>query len=252
MMKSRSKLLKLILLYVLCTLALSPAIATNKLDPEFVPPEITLPTTGGGAAASLNTTPAPGTGGAAQPNNPKSPASTQQPGGGTQISGPPADPQASQKPDPIAIIETEKGTITIRLFRQYAPRTVANFIELAGKGFYNGLTFHRVDPGFCIQGGCPNGNGSGVYKEPGTENMRFLPIEVNSNLKHNAAGVVAMARFPKNPNTSSCQFYITLAPQPKLDGQYSIFGGVVSGMDVVNSIAKGDKMTRVMVPAQGQ
>jgi cyclophilin family peptidyl-prolyl cis-trans isomerase len=173
-------------------------------------------------------------------------------GGGTASSGPASNQPASQKPDPIATIETEKGNITIRLFRQYAPKTVENFIDLAGKGFYNGLIFHRVEPGFCIQGGDPNGNGSGVYFEPGTQNIRLIPLEVSSSLKHNAAGVVAMARFPKNPNTASCQFYITLAPQPKLDGSYSIFGGVTSGMEVVNAIAKGDKMLRVSVQEQGE
>jgi len=257
-MKSRAKLSELILLCVLVTavLLLCPAFASKKLDPEFVPPDVTLPATSGPSAVSSVSgsagSTAPGMPGAAQPSSPQLPPSIQPPGGATATSGPPGNQPTSQKPDPIAIIETEKGNITIRLFRQYAPKTVANFIELAGKGFYNGLIFHRVDPGFCIQGGCPNGNGSGVYMEPGTQNMRFLPLETNPSLKHNAAGVVAMARFPKNPNTSSCQFYITLAAQPKLDGQYSIFGGVTSGMDVVNSIAKGDKMLRVMVQEQGE
>ncbi len=69
------------------------------------------------------------------------------------------------RPDPLAVIETDKGNITIELFRKYAPKTVANFIDLASKGFYNGLTFHRVEPGFCIQGGDPRGDGFGVYYE---------------------------------------------------------------------------------------
>jgi peptidyl-prolyl cis-trans isomerase B (cyclophilin B) len=259
-MKTRAKLSNLILLYLLISsvLQLSPALASNKLDPQFVPPDITLPSGGSSASGAVSSpaasgTPAPGTAAGASPaTSPNLPPSIQPPGGGAVSSGPQGNEQASNKPDPIATIETEKGTITIRLFRQYAPKTVANFVDLAGKGFYNGLIFHRVEPGFCIQGGCPNGNGSGVYYEPGTQNMRFLPLETNPSLKHNAPGVVAMARFPKNPNTSSCQFYITLAPQPKLDGQYSIFGGVTSGMDVVNSIAKGDKMLRVVVQEQGQ
>ncbi len=201
--------------------------ASDKLDPEMVPPEVIVPS----RPSQLGSTAS------------SSPASAIIPSSGSTQS-------SEEKADPIAIIETEKGVITIRLFKQYAPKTVANFIDLASKGFYNGLTFHRVEPGFCIQGGCPNGNGSGVYFEPGTQNMRMLPLEVSPSLRHNAAGVVAMARFPKNPNTGSCQFYITLAPQPKLDGQYSIFGGVISGMNVVNAIAKGDKMTRVTVQVQ--
>ena len=158
---------------------------------------------------------------------------------------------ADTRPDPIAIIETDKGNITIRLFRKYAPKSTANFIDLVNKGFYNGLTFHRVEPGFCIQGGCPRGDGYGVYLEPGKTNQpRMLPLETSPFLKHNAAGVVAMAHFPKNINSSSCQFYITLAAQPQLDGEYSIFGGVVQGMDVVNKIAKGDKMKRIYLQEQ--
>ncbi len=155
-----------------------------------------------------------------------------------------ATPDVSK--DPIAIIETSKGPIAIKLFQSLAPKTVANFIELAQKGFYNGLNFHRVVPGFCIQGGDPMGNGQGFYIEPGTQQPKFLPLEIAPALKHNAPGVVAMARGD-SPNSASCQFYITLAPQPSLDGKYAIFGGVISGMNVVNSIQKGDKMTTVSV-----
>jgi peptidyl-prolyl cis-trans isomerase B (cyclophilin B) len=229
------------LLIFSCLLALSGtffcrAPASDRLDAGLVPPEVTLSNQGATAATNH---------GASAPGITPSSTSAGAPSGAPMVS--PAD---AQKPDPIAVIETEKGKIVIRLFRQYAPKTVANFIDLAGKGFYNGLTFHRVEPGFCIQGGCPHGDGSGVYFEPGTQNVRMLPLEVNPNLKHNAAGVVAMARFPKNPNTGSCQFYITLSPQPKLDGQYSIFGGVLSGMDVCNAIVKGDKMLTVSVQEQ--
>ncbi|MGH9552169.1 MAG: peptidylprolyl isomerase, partial [Terriglobales bacterium] len=143
--------------------------------------------------------------------------------------------------DPIATIETSKGVIEIRLFRKYAPKTVDNFMDLIQKGFYNGLTFHRVEKGFCIQGGDPNGNGSGLYIDPNSHQPRFLPLETSPNLKHNCAGVVAMARSASQ-DSASCQFYITLAPQPSLDNQYAVFGGVVSGMDVVNNIAIGDKI----------
>src|SRR5262249_33922317 len=132
-------------------------------------------------------------------------------------------------------------------FRKYAPNTVAAFVEMCNKGFYDGLTFHRVEPGFVIQGGDPNGNGSGLYIDPATNQPRFLNLETNPHLRHNAPGVVAMARFGKNPNTASCQFYITLAPQPKLDNQYSVFGGVTQGMDVVKSIEKGDKIQSIKI-----
>ena len=159
-------------------------------------------------------------------------------------SGPNAAPDVSH--DPIAVIETPKGTITFRLFKSLAPKTVANFEELAAKGFFNGLTFHRVEPNFCIQGGDPLGNGFGMYTDPTTKQPRFLPLEIATGLKHNAPGVVAMAHG-QSPNSASCQFYITLSPQPSLDGKYAIFGGVISGMDVARSIAKGDKMTTVSV-----
>ncbi len=149
--------------------------------------------------------------------------------------------------DPLAVIETNKGTITIRLFKSLAPKTVANFIDLAQKGFYNGLKWHRVEKGFCIQGGDPQNNGTGLYIDPQTKQPHFIELETSALLKHNAPGVVAMARFGTSPNSASCQFYITLAPAPSLDGQYGIFGGVVSGMDVVNNIAVGDVMSTVSV-----
>lgn len=158
--------------------------------------------------------------------------------------GPQATPDTSH--DPVATIETAKGAITIRLFQSLAPKTVANFVELAQKGFFNGLTFHRVEPNFCIQGGDPLGNGYGMYQDPQTKQPRFLELEIAPQLKHNMAGVVAMAHGP-SPNSASCQFYITLSPQPSLDGKYAIFGGVISGMNVVQSIAKGDKMNTVSV-----
>ncbi len=153
-----------------------------------------------------------------------------------------ASPNAS---DPVAIIVTNKGSITIRLFAKYAPKTVANFVDLVNRGFYNGLTFHRVVPGFVIQGGCPNGNGTGMFIDPATKKVRMIPLETNPVLKHNAPGVVAMARMGNDLNSSSCQFYITLAPQPSLDNKYSVFGGVVSGLDVVKNIIVGDKIISI-------
>lgn len=245
----------------------------EKTDPSLLPPDVTLPvgnmsattqTTSSQPGTSQPDTPAPGVGGGGGSppqgldggSQPPPPGSGQNPGrlGRTRPAAvfpggaPPAPAQEENRPDPIAIIETSKGPITIRLFRKLAPRTVAQFTELSAKGFYNGLTFHRVEKGFVVQGGCPNGNGSGLYMDGNKPKM--LMLESNQALHHNAPGVVAMARFPKNPNSGSCQFYITLAPQPKLDGQYSIFGGVISGMEVVHQIAIGDKMNTVSVREQ--
>ena len=138
-----------------------------------------------------------------------------------------------------AIIETNKGTIKFELHEDLAPITTANFIELAEKKFYDGLTFHRVEPGFVIQGGCPWGNGMG-----GSE--KKIPLEVTPNLKHGEAGAVAMARS-SDPNSASSQFYITLAPTPFLDGNYAVFGRVTEGLPVVSSIRVGDKMTSVKI-----
>lgn len=138
-----------------------------------------------------------------------------------------------------AIIETDKGTITAELYEQDAPITTANFIELAERGFYDGLTFHRVVPGFVIQGGDPLGNGTG-----GSD--KRIPLEVSPQLKHGDAGALAMART-NDPNSATSQFYITLAPTPNLDGQYAVFGRVTEGLEVVKQIQRGDKMTSVRI-----
>lgn len=155
---------------------------------------------------------------------------------------PGAVPSDAPLPDPLAVIQTTKGTVTIRLFRQYAPKTVANFIELAQKGFYNGLTWHRVVPDFVVQTGCPKGDGTGGYTDPQTGKPRTLPLELDQHLHHNAAGVVAMARFGSDLNSASSQFYITLKALPKLDNKYTVFGGVVSGMEAVQTITPQDKI----------
>jgi cyclophilin family peptidyl-prolyl cis-trans isomerase len=132
------------------------------------------------------------------------------------------------------------GTITIKLHNDKAPKNVANIVSLANKGFYNGLTFHRIIPGFVIQGGCPVGNGSGT---PGYE----IADEITPDLKH-LKGTVAMANH--GPNTNGCQFYICLAPLPQLDGGYTIFGQVIAGMDVVEKIAavKTGSMDQPLTP----
>jgi cyclophilin family peptidyl-prolyl cis-trans isomerase len=257
-----------------------PAAFAEKANPDMIPPDVTFPspnapqTSSPSTAAAATTpaaaappeTPAPGQGAPPQQPtfNPSQAGVSQPPASAAQGNPrlpigqrPPvypggAPPAASNetRPDPFCVLETSKGTIMIRLFRKQAPRTVAHFMEMVQNGFYNGLTFHRVEPGFVIQGGCPNGDGSGLYSDPKTGKPKMCPLETSGQLSHNAAGVVAMARFPKNPNSASCQFYITLQPQPRLDHQYSIFGGVVSGLDAVQRIQKGDKIMSVSLREQ--
>ena len=161
-------------------------------------------------------------------------------------------PGAAKQDDPVAVIETGKGRIVCRLFKQYAPITCKSFAEMANSGFYNGLIFHRVEPGFVIQGGCPNGNGTGNYIPPGSDKPRYLPLEVSPYLRHNGPGVLAMARTPNGLDTASCQFYITLGAHPSLDQKYTVFGGVLQGLDVVRSIVIGDKIISVSVSQPSQ
>lgn len=151
-----------------------------------------------------------------------------------------------QHVDPVVVLETSKGVIVIRLFDQLAPNTVNNFIDLVDKGFYNGLNFHRREAGFVVQGGCPNGDGTGNYIDPRTNQPRYLKLEINPRLRHNSPGVVAMARS-NHPDSASCQFYITLGAAPHLDGKYAVFGGVIKGMNVVQSLSIGDKIISATV-----
>lgn len=136
-----------------------------------------------------------------------------------------------------AKITLENGsTVLIDLFEQDAPNTVANFEKLANSGFYNGLVFHRVIPGFVAQGGCPQGTGTGG---PGYQ----INCEINPN-KHER-GSLAMAHAGRN--TGGSQFYIAYAPQPHLDGQHTVFGKVVEGMDQVDAFKGRDVMSTVEV-----
>ena len=143
-----------------------------------------------------------------------------------------------------AIIETNKGQITVELYEDKAPITAGNFIDLIERGFYNGLKFHRYEPGFVIQGGDPRGNGTGGYVDPQTGRERRIKLEVSPELKHGEAGAIAMARS-NNPDSASCQFYITLGPAAFLDMNYAVFGRVTDGMDVVNQLRAGDSMSSV-------
>lgn len=151
---------------------------------------------------------------------------------------------AAAAQDPTVVFETSKGTVKARIFVSKVPRTAGNFLDLVNKGFYNGLTFHRYEPGFCLQGGDPLGNGTGGYTDPKTNSERTIPLEVVPELKHDTAGVLAMARS-NDPNSASSQFYFTLGPASFLDMKYAVFGKVTEGMDVVMALRKGDKMTKV-------
>lgn len=134
-----------------------------------------------------------------------------------------------------AIMETEKGTITLNLFDQDAPNTVKNFVKLSTEGFYDGLNFHRVIDNFMIQGGCPEGTGRGG---PGYQ----IKCEINPN-KH-LAGSLSMAHAGRD--TGGSQFFICHAPQPHLDGMHTVFGKT-EDIDVVNAIRKGDKILSVKI-----
>ena len=131
--------------------------------------------------------------------------------------------------NPTVTIETNHGTIVAEMFADLAPTTAGNFIELAKKGYYDGLVFHRVIEGFMIQGGCPEGTGRGG---PGYQ----IPDEFGAGLAHTHSGIFSMANA--GPNTGGSQFFITLAATPWLDGKHAIFGKVTSGLDVVQAIGK--------------
>ncbi len=134
---------------------------------------------------------------------------------------------------PIVTFELENGrSIKVELYPDVAPNTVRNFISLVSKGFYNGLTFHRVIPGFMVQGGCPNGNGSGGpgYSIKG----EFKSNGYENNLKHER-GVISMARTMM-PNSAGSQFFIMVEKAPHLDGEYSAFGKTIEGIEEIDRI----------------
>ncbi len=143
----------------------------------------------------------------------------------------------------VAVMETNKGTIRLDLYPEKTPVTVANFVNLVQRGFYDGLSFHRVINDFMIQGGCPQGTGTGG---PG---YRFADEFVPS-LRHDAPGKFSMANA--GPGTNGSQFFITHVPTPWLDDAHSIFGAVQSDDDqaVVNAISQGDNIVRVTIEGE--
>ena len=135
-------------------------------------------------------------------------------------------------------IQTDRGDMTIEMFEDHAPNTVANMISLIEKGYYDGLNFHRVISDFMIQGGCPQGTGTGG---PGYK----FDDECTSECRHDSAGVLSMANA--GPRTNGSQFFITHGPTPHLDGKHTVFGKVTEGLDVVHEIKQGDVMEKVVV-----
>ena len=178
----------------------------------------------------------------------------------TNINNPPEE-GVPAKSAAIVVMETAKGVIKAELRINDAPKTTQNFIDLVGKKFYDGLVFHRVEPNFVIQGGDPEGNGTGgsgmnipleikcqdgTMTEGRTVDVQQCPVA----LPH-TDGALAMARS-QNPDSAGSQFYICLAAAPFLDGKYTVFGIVTSGMDAVDKIKKGDKMKSVKIIVAGQ
>lgn len=148
--------------------------------------------------------------------------------------------------DEIAVIETNHGTVKVKFFPDVAPKAVENFKGLAKKGYYNGVTFHRVIEGFMIQGGDPKGTGTGGESLWG----KSFEDEFGPKYRFDRKGLLAMANA--GPRTNGSQFFITLAPTPHLNNKHTIFGEVISGMDVVEKIAKvkkgpGDKPLEAVV-----
>ena len=135
-------------------------------------------------------------------------------------------------------IQTDRGNMTIEMYEDDAPNTVANMISLIEKRYYDGLNFHRVIPDFMIQGGCPQGTGTGG---PGYE----FDDECTLERRHDSAGILSMANA--GPGTNGSQFFITHGPTPHLDGKHTVFGKVIEGLEVVNEIKQEDVMEKVLV-----
>ncbi len=165
-------------------------------------------------------------------------------------------PEYKPNGEEVAVIDTSKGTIKVKLAGNDAPIHVGNFVELANKGFYDGLKFHRYVPGFVIQGGCPNtreytpeqvasgmpGAGFGTGN-PGYSIQEEFTTNPNN---HHKDGSLAMARS-QNPNSAGSQFYFCLGPQPGLDDGYTVFGDTIEGMDVIGQLRAGDVIESIKI-----
>ena len=145
----------------------------------------------------------------------------------------------------VAVVTTDRGIFVIEFYPDAAPVAVDNFIKLINQKFYDGLTFHRIIEDFVAQGGCPKGDGTGG---PG---WTIIDEYTNPNQRPHLRGTVAMARTDA-PNSSGSQFYICFKPQPDLDGNYTTFGGVIQGMDVVDRLEIGDVMTKIRLEAKSK
>jgi len=168
------------------------------------------------------------------------------------------DRQKIVEPEPALVVtdirivlKTGKGDIKASMFATKAPITVASFLNLAQRDFYDGLTFHRVVEDFMIQGGDPDGNLDSRAQEGDSDGTRggpgyFLPNEIAPGLKHDKAGIFSMARKAK-PDTAGSQFFITLGPAEHLDGGYSIFGEVTEGLEAIEQIEVGDKIMDIEI-----
>jgi peptidylprolyl isomerase len=162
----------------------------------------------------------------------------------------PAMPNAQKSPGagPTIVLETSKGTIEIETYPEDAPKTVARVLELIKKNFYNGMRFHRVEPGFLIQIGVPESRDMSLQdwwgRKPGLGNPIGV-AEITKKRRH-VAGSVGVAHAG-DPKTAESQFYILIEPRPGLDGKYAVFGKVTQGMDVVQKIRKADMLKRASV-----
>lgn len=179
------------------------------------------------SSENVHTNPSPSV--AVAPSNP--------PIGTSTTAGPDLTTDTAGLSKATVIMATNEGVIKFKFYPNDAPKTVKRIIELINKGFYNGLTFHRVVPGFVIQGGDPLGNGTGGSGQK---------LEAEFNNRRHVEGTVAMARAA-DANSADSQFYISLSTLPHLDHNYTVFGQVIEGMDVVKKIKVGDKMTLVTI-----
>jgi cyclophilin family peptidyl-prolyl cis-trans isomerase len=215
----------IVFIVVLSGLIVSALIFSKNLSPAGSGTDTTV------VAASPTPIASPGTQNSPTPQSQSEPTAAE----GSQNSHPDLSTDPNGLSKTTVVVRTNEGIIKFKFYPQDAPKTVRRFIELIQKGFYNNLAFHRVVPGFVIQGGDPAGNGTGGSGQK-------LDAEFNS--RRHIEGTVAMARA-ENPNSADSQFYICLNALPHLDHNYTVFGQVTEGMDVVKRIKMGDKMTSV-------